>query len=700
MASADVTDSQTFNSILKKSQIHETPLPSELSYLIAAFLPSQLVDHRSKAYLVLSSFCQGVRSSFTSSKSGKDGLDPAAESLTKIFAPLVISQLEGDTEQDALGGLTFLTALFQVDWQTASSIILQDGVIEHVADLYDIYPSPQISLEVAHLLGQASGYKPCRAVIPSQFMDWLRSKSRQTSDIALRGAAAIALIKLSRGSAADAADATKPAGRVETNQDGDLTRLMTNLVIESDDKASLADATEGLAYLSTDPSVKEALANDSEFLSRLFGLVVHTKPKTKTKTIQEPNTSLLYGVLVIIANLSAYRPRLSEEDAQLEKLKQMAKAGKSAATAKDVPELDVLDDDEHAKRRCRKLIAGGALDVMTTLPNLESRGIRVSAGKAFLSFVEDKDNRGKILQSGGGKALSQLIRQALSSLGSAKSALLDVTDLDAIQALAKLAITASPVQVFGPNVGAAYDAIRPLTLMLLHPSSTLLQQFESMMALTNLSSQGQDAATKVGMAEGLMNKVELLLLEQHPLVRRAAMELICNLIAGSDAIFERYGGSENSVGSRSKLQVLLALSDVDDVPTRLAASGALATVTSSPSACKAVLELQRERKRVFPILAQLIDPTVVSLEEEEETEETKAIAEPGLVHRGVICTRNILLSVSDDQVKKRLASEAAEAGLVNALANIINGKNGEINPDIAMPTAEILQFLVAASGNA
>lgn len=700
MASAEdlSPDSQAFNSILKKSQTHETPLPDELSYLITAFLPSQPADHRSKAYLVLSSFCQGVRSSPASGKSKKDEPDPATESLIKVLAPIVILRLEGEREQDVLSGLSFLTALFQVDWQTASGITLQDGVIEHIADLYDLYPSPQISLEVAHLLGQASGYKSCRTAMPPQFVDWLRSKSRQTSDVALRGAAAIALIKLSRGSVADAADATNPAEQVEAGQDADLARLMTNLVIASDDKSSLADATEGLAYLSVDPSVKEALSDDPKFLSRLFALV--SRPKSKPKPAQEPNTSLLYGVLVIIANIAAYRPRLSEEDAQMDKLRRMAKAGKAGATGKDVQELNVLDDDEHANQRGRKLIAGGALEVMTTLPTMESRGVRVTAGKAFLSLVEDKENRGKILQSGGGKSLSQLIRQALAGLGSAPSALLDVTDLDAIQALAKLAITASPVQVFGPNVGAAYDAIRPFTLLLLHPSSTLLQQFEAMMALTNLSSQGQEAATKVATADGLMNKVELLLLEQHPLVRRAAMELICNLIGGSDAIFERYGGAENSKASRSKLQVLLALSDVDDLPTRLAASGALATVTSSPSACEAVLELQHERKRVLPILAQLIDPSSTPSQEDEEVVETETEADPGLVHRGVICTRNILLSVSDATAKQRLAAEAAEAGLVQALAKIINGKNGDINPEVAMPTADILKFLVAASGSA
>lgn len=687
-------DSKALNSLLKKSQENESPLPDELSYLITAFLPSQPTTHRSKAYLILSSFCQGLRSSSVATKN--DEPDSATNSLTKVFAPLVLAQLEAQEERDVLCGVSFLTALFQVDWQTASSIILRDGIIDHIADLHDLYPSPQLSLEVAHLLGQASGYKPCRAVMSSQSHQWLQSKSRQTSDTALRGAAAIALVKLSRGAAADAADNANPQEQVGLAQDADLARLMTSLVIAGDGTSSLADAVEGLAYLSVDPVVKETLAKDSKFLSRLFALV--PRQKTIAQPPQEVNTTLLYGILVIVANLAAYRPRLSEEDAQIDKLRRMAKVGKGGPMTSEGAELDVLDDDEHVRQRCQKLIAGGALDVMTTLPTTDSRGIRVSAGKAFLSLVEDKGNRGKILQYGGGKTLAQLIRQALTGLGSGKSNILDVTDLDAIQALAKLAITASPVQVFGPNEGAVYDAIRPFSLMLLHPSSTLLQRFEAIMALTNLSSQGHEAASRVAKAEGLMNKIELLLLEQHPLIRRAAMELICNLIAGSEDVFERYGGADSSKGAKSKLQVLLALSDVDDLPTRLAASGALATVTSAPSACRVLLDLQHERQRVLPILAHLIDPLAVP-SHEEDGDEAEIETDPGLVHRGVICTRNLLLSVGDMQVQKQLAAEATAVGLVQALANIINGSYGEIDPAVAIPTAEILKFLMEVSGS-
>lgn len=698
------TDVQALDSILMKSREPSSAslLPDELSYLFTAFLPSQPTAHhdgRSKAYLVLSSICQGVRNSSAPTKEGDT--DPATKSLVNLFASPVVSQLASQQEHDILTGISFLIALFQVDWQTAASIFLQDGITELVADIHNLFSSPQISLQVAHLLGQVSGYKSCRAAMSPQSIEWLELRSRQTTDVPLRAAAATALIKLSRGTAADTVDSIYPREPVGLAQDEEFATLMKGMITNNKDMGALEDAVEGLAYLSVDPVVKQTLSEDKIFLSRLFSLVA--RHNGRPQPASEINSALLYGILVIIANIGAYRPRLSEEDAQIDKLRRIAKAGEQIGHSCRDAEVSRLEADDSVRERCRRLIAAGVLDVMTAIPATESRGIRLNAGKAFLSLVEEKENRGKILQSGGAKALMSLVRQALSvrspsgSTQPTNASALDLTDLDPIQALAKLAITASPVQVFGPNEGTVYDAIRPFSLMLLHPSSNLLQRFEAIMALTNLASQSPETATRIAAADGLMNKIELMMLGQHPFIRRAAVELVCNLIAGADDVFERYAGIEGSRGSKSKLQILLALSDVNDLPTRLAASGALATLTVAPSARRALLDLQREQRRVLPILIQLIDPSISPSEDEETGEESRNVERhSGLIHRGVICVRNLLLNIEDQDEQKTLVAEARSAGLLQALAQI---NKGAVDPAVAAPTTEILRFLITVSGN-
>ncbi|KAI0046620.1 microfilament motor [Auriscalpium vulgare] len=529
------------------------------------------------------------------------------------------------TEKEALVGLSFLSALFQVDWQSASAIFQQDAVVTYIVDLLDLYPSETVSREAAHLLSQACGHKACRAVIPDDCVKWLEAATRQTRDGPLRASAAVAMVKLSRGGKSDSAEISGIA-ESKGSADDQLVALMKGLIVDGG-KETVTEAVEGLAYLSVEPRVKEALAKDAPFLAGLFSLVPTLKGSASSSGAV-PNHTLLYGILTLISNLCIYRAKLSGEDAQIDKLRRMAKAG-APAPAGDVP--DVLDDDEHVKQRGRSLVKAGALPVVVTIVRLaDSEGVRITAGRALLNFVEDKDNRGKVLQSGGARSLVDIIRKSLPT-GTSEEA--NPLTLEAIQALAKLAITASPVHVFGADPGAMYDAIRPFTILLTHSSSTLLQRFEAMMALTNISSHSAEAASRVAKADGLLLKVELLMLEDHTLIRRAATELLCNLLAGSDDVYERYTGDGTSEGAKSKLHVLVALSDVDDLQTRLAASGALATLTSSPHACRSLYDLEIERHRVMRIFIQLIDPSALDAEDDEPS----AASDPGLVHRGIVC---------------------------------------------------------------
>ncbi|KAJ7897177.1 P-loop containing nucleoside triphosphate hydrolase protein [Mycena olivaceomarginata] len=623
------------DSLLQKTQQSpSTPfLPDELAYLITAFLPSQPATLRSKAYLVLSAFCQGVRNS--SAVKGKQP-DPATETLVQVFEPVVVSRLADSDERQFQEGISFLTALFQVDWESASPIFQQDGILDFLMDSVDLTPSAELSLLVAHLLSQACGHKPCRAIITPQTIQWLEEYSRNRNDPALRAATSIALVKLSRGRAGDTAETGLPEAQA---QDDELADVMKALVITGDDQSSIADAVEGLAYLSVDPAVKDALSRDPIFLKRFVALV--PRRKTPNFSAEAPNTTLLYGVLLTISNLCAYRPRLTEEQAQIAKLKRMANAANKSS--EEPNPSSALDDDEHVKARVQRLVAAGVLDVFAgAVPGTESLGIRVVAGKALLNIIEDKENRGRVLQSGGAKLLGLIIKHAMSTLSTDTAsrtkeakATLDVAHLEPIQALAKLAITASPVQVFGPNDGAIYDAIRPFSIMLQHSSATLLQRFEALMALTNLSSHSAETASRIAKADGLLNSVELLLLEEHMLVRRASMELICNLISGSDDVFERYGGAENVHGTKSKLQIVLAMSD-------------------------GLIALQFERHRMLPILAQLIDPSTAPRDEDEEI----MAGDPGLVHRGIVCARNAPSKKAGKKVAAAPKKGGGQAGKV------------------------------------
>ncbi|KAH9486272.1 Protein unc-45-like protein A [Psilocybe cubensis] len=689
---AENTDDQRLNDILRKIQAGSNYklLPQEIACLTSAFLSSRsdASNVRPKAYVVLSALCQEARK--TKEKGKEKENDVSTKTLTKIFAPTVLNYLGETDEASLMTGICFLTALFQVEPLAASSLFSEDGLVENMMDAVDLSPSALLCQDVAHLLGQACGHKSCRTIITPQIVRWLEFKSQQTSDPVLQSAASVALIKYKKGSATDNSEAG--AIEVRDSQTDDLARKLVDVVV-TQDATSCTDAVEGLAYVSTDPAVKESLSQNFTFLKKLFTLIPSSK--NKQKLISEQNATQIFGVILIICNIISFRPRISEEQKQVEKLKRMTKAGKELSEAAETASL--LDNDDHVKKRIRLLIEAGVLPVFSSaIAATDSAGVRLNVGKCLLSIVEEKENRGKVLQAGGAKVLHSIIKQVLSSnpdIARQNQPNLTPADLEAIQALAKLAITSSPVQVFGPNVGMIYDAIRPLSCLLQNSGSNLLQQFEAIMALTNLSSHSPEVASRIAAANGLLNKVELLLLEEHTLIRRASTELICNLIAGSDEAFQRYtGDSPNSV---NKIHILLALSDENDLPTRMAASGALATVTMTPTACNALLALQFEKHRFLSLMTQLIDPSVLKKDGNEEDEAPLA-TDPGLVHRGIVCIHNVFKSINDTQTREKIQKEAADSGLLQAIGNLIKGQGVVKDQVILHQAAEALQALIGS----
>ena len=670
MSSNPTTSS--LNQLLAKVQTSSPLLPTEVLCLISSFRSTHsTASVHSTAYLILSSLCQSVRSK---AKGGDQ--DAATMDIVRIFQDSVVN-LVGDTEEQAIiTGLSFLSALFQVDWESASMILLREGVIDNIMDNVDLTPSAELAYETAHLIGQACGHKKCRTRLTPRINLWLKSEVTSTHQ-RVAAAATVAIVKLQKGASAD--DLVN-----ETPEKSDaLAQNLKSIIMTNGEPSSMVDAIEGMAYLTIDPAIKETSSRDPAFLKRIFSLFSYRKPNSP---VTSGNLSLVYGVLSIITNITSYRPRLSEEQSQVEKLKSMTKSGKGSLSAQ---EPSILDSDDHVRARVRRLIDAGVLPVFSAaMSQTNSRGVRLNVGKALLSIVEDKENRGMVLQTGGAKVLQNLIKESRESCEAPNKELTrNVIDLEPIQALAKLSITSSPVQVFGPNVGAMIDAIPPFSHMVTHPSSTLLQRFEGTMALTNIASYSTDLATRIAKADGLINKVELLLLEDHVLVQRASMELICNLIAGSDEIFERYGGGDTVGSGMSKLQVVLALSDVDDLPTRLAASGALATLTISPGACRALFALQLDRHRFLPMMVQLIAPS-------NSTDSTgQAQHASGLLHRGVVCIFNFLAALDSD-ARKSIFNEAKDAGLMEALADVIKNPSIKTNEPIQLTAAQALKILM------
>jgi hypothetical protein len=72
------------------------------------------------------------------------------------------------------------------------------------------------------------------------------------------------------------------------------------------------------------------------------------------------------------------------------------------------------------------------------------------------------------------------------------------------------------------------ELVRPI-IKLLKVEHTALENFEALMALTNLASIGENVRKRILKEDGFSN-IEQYMFEEHPMLQRAATECMCNLV--------------------------------------------------------------------------------------------------------------------------------------------------------------------------
>jgi hypothetical protein len=318
-------------------------------------------------------------------------------------------------------------------------------------------------------------------------------------------------------------------------------------------------AVEGLAFLSLDAEVKEAMVSNTKAISALCKI-----PSTGEQ-------SLLYGIATILVNLTNSYDK-PERNQELEEL------GKYAG--ENVPKEHELDGKDYVKKRVSSLLNQGVVLALLSLSAVDSPAIHEQVARVFLALVEDTAHRGKILQHGGVRTLLLLTTNNT-----------DKGKMLAAQAIAKIGITNDPRLSFpGQRV---LEVVRPLVQLL--KSEQGLQQFEALMALTNLAGTSDDVRQRIVKEHGVQ-LMESLMFEEHDLIRRASTEALCNMIQ----MPEVHARFLNDDIERVKLWTLF--SGEEDFDLARAASGGLAQLTHDSRICAKVMEV----KSATDILKELL----------------------------------------------------------------------------------------------
>ncbi|XP_062926331.1 protein unc-45 homolog A-like isoform X2 [Mobula hypostoma] len=297
------------------------------------------------------------------------------------------------------------------------------------------------------------------------------------------------------------------------------------------------------------------------------------------------------------------------------------------------------DKPKYVGKRIGKLLKAGVVSALVCMTKRESPVLTDSCkemiARVFLALVEAPEDRGVVVAQGGGKALLPLASEG-TEVGKTKAA----------QALAKITITSNPEIAFpGERV---YEVIRPL-ISLLHLDRTGLQNFESLMALTNLAGLSERLREKI-IKEKAIPMIESYMFEDHEMIRLAATECMCNMVL-SEKVQELFLAEGSD-----RLKLLVLYSGEEDEKLRCAAAGALAFLTSlQPKLCTKMTQVTSHWLEILQAL--VLSPNV------------------DLQHRGVVITLNLM---NAEQELATLLMESEMMEILSALARDADEKKSKV----------------------
>lgn len=558
------------------------------------------------AYLASVLLGTGTPAGSTSSEQQRDA--------KQCIKTLLISWLSETDLQDLSKAFAALTAVLEVDKATFDEYLQNDAMEERILDAGDIICAnykivdpeeyTQVKLWLAAFISQAAGQATplAKKLANPDGSNWLYKRLMDAQEnLTVRAAAAVAFIKLQSIATPRAGSTAGGAGSDASplllpTEDVLLQVFKQAVNVEEDDvgQRKVQLGLEGLGVATLKPSIRKLVSNDTDLIKQLLQLAVLPARQ--------------YSTAVIFSNLLTYPRELDADDKVKASIRRYASQGNTNNEAQETK--------EHLDKRTSVFLQSGLMPAVIAYSKSSSSAVNRLCGQILLGLVENVQNRGIVIQQGGAKALLEVIFK--NSIYKTPSTPVK-EDYIAVQALAKLLITANPLLVLGPTPQSPLliAALQPLVSPVIHESSTLLQRFESLMALTNISSLSEELQERLSAIPGFLDKIEIIVIESDSslgdiMCRKAAVELICNL-ASSETTFVRYtavdkeadlkeGQLPGSVASR--IDILLALSDSEDSATREAALGALATFTLAPTVARYINAAGNRFNRVIDHLSR------------------------------------------------------------------------------------------------
>ncbi|XP_071854047.1 protein unc-45 homolog B-like isoform X2 [Apostichopus japonicus] len=540
----------------------------------------------------------------------------------------VANKFSANSLETNMEALIALSALLQGPYDVGNKMLSKEGVMEVMVAMASSKVTLHQKVALETIIHAANKKDKCTGVLQSGVE--IIKKLYKSSNDHIKIRALVGLCKLgSYGGTDYGLQAFSEGSTLKLSKE--VQRFLVNAQKDHDLKKW---AAEGLAFLSLDADVKEDVVGNTEALHALMDLA---------KTVDH---SALYGVISTFVNLTNSYD-VEEIDPTMKKLAEYAK--------QHVPEEHPKDSKEHVRGRVEKLVKADIITALVALSKTESENSRELLSRVYLAIAEDEKHRGNLVQKGGAKCLIPLANEG-TEVGKTRAA----------QALAKIAITMNPELAFPGE--RALEVVRPL-ISLLHIDNTGLQNFEALLALTNLSSLRDSIRGKIMTEKNGFSSIENYMFEDHDMIKRAATECMCNLASNKLAL-ERFKGENDRV----KLLVLFCFEE--DTKLVAAASGCLACLTRDEEICSKIFKVKQglEALQVLcvsqDVNLQLRGVAIVSNIIDSNKENASKLMETELLE--ILMALSKLKEPGQMAVQERAAyslERAAELGLIQHVGN-------------------------------
>lgn len=449
---------------------------------------------------------------------------------------------------------------------------------------------------VAELLAAAASVKETRPIVGSYLCEPSIKNLVKHSDKDIRSAAASSVAKL--GLAEQETEDIEIIGLLEAAcymlEDGDIDSKQSDLVHEklpSVDAGALSSIDRGvevMTYLLSKTLVKEEVAHGF----RATQESKHTGLELMVQVANRPNAGQALSAFGLASafQLMAATPLMLRKEAfegkqvtmeQYDELKSMQKTTDEKEFDEE-PELKEDSPDQCAGRIAKMAQANvpGALCLLADGASDKTLGEVVTG---LNRMANEPSVRGTMIQQG---VLSKLIKIEKNEKNPSDLRKKILRNLR--HCIGKLLVTTNPGLLTSAQ---RMGSIKPLIQLVREVGSTELQQFEALMALTNIASIGDDTKNKIVAEKGLPT-FRFAMFSDHEMVKQAATEAMCNMV-GNQKFMEQMCEEE-------ELRLWLALaSDFEEhyICAR-AAAGCLAMSTASPEIAKTLIGLQTFKQRM------------------------------------------------------------------------------------------------------